>query len=98
MLKDFLADYGIHLNNAIAGFCGGVVNAVVFKRSDRLSIAGSIVVGTLTAAYLGEPVAQHIPVQGSAAGFIVGLGGMAICQGLLDGIKKWRRSILPPHS
>jgi len=90
-----LADLGIHLNNAVAGFAGGVVNAFVFRRSDPWSIVGSVVVGTLTAAYLGEPVAGYLGAKGAAAGFIVGLGGMAICQGILEALKKWRPPIPP---
>ena len=80
----------IHLNlaNLVAGFAGGVVNAFVFKRSDPWGIIGSVVVGALTANYLGSMLALYIKTTEPVAAFLVGMGGMGLVQGLLAIIHK----------
>lgn len=88
--ESFLAQLGVHISDLIAGFSGGVVNAFVFKRSDPYSIIGSMIVGALTANYLTESVSRYLGIGNGAAGFIVGLAGMAICQGLVEAAKAWR--------
>lgn len=86
-----LLQLGIKLPDLLAGFMGGVVNAFVFRRSDPFSIIGSMVVGALTANYLGEIATKYIPgTSGGASAFIVGLAGMAICQGIVEAAKSWR--------
>lgn len=90
---DFLLNIGININNMIAGFAGGVVNAFVFKRVDPWSIVGSVVVGALTANYLTDAARSYMGTSAPATGFIVGLGGMAICQGLVEALKRWRPSL-----
>jgi preprotein translocase subunit SecY len=85
-----LLDLGIKVQDIVAGFAGGVVNAFVFKRSDPWSIVGSVIVGAFTANYLGEAASKYIGLGGGTSAFIVGLCGMAICQGLIEAVKKWR--------
>ena len=86
----FLIQFGIKMPDLIAGLAGGVVNAFVFKRSDPASIIGSMVVGSLTANYLSEPITRYLGTSGGAGAFIVGLAGMAICQGIVEAAKSWR--------
>lgn len=81
---------GVKMPDLIAGFAGGVVNAFVFKRADPISIIGSMIVGALTANYLSESVGHYVGTSGGAAAFIVGLAGMAICQGIVEAAKSWR--------
>jgi ABC-type xylose transport system permease subunit len=81
---------GISLPDVIAGFCGGVVNAFVFKRVEPWAMVGSVVVGTLTANYLGPLIGHYIGSTGGAPAFITGLAGMALCQGIVDAASKWR--------
>lgn len=85
-----LLSFGIKLNSLIAGFSGGVVNAIVFKRGDPWSVIGSMIVGALTANYLTEPVSKYLGTEMGPSGFIVGLAGMAICQGIVESAKSWR--------
>ncbi len=85
-----LVSIGIHMQDLIAGFAGGVVNSFVFKRADPVSIIGSMIVGALTANYLSESVGRYVGTSGGAAAFIVGLAGMAICQGIVEAAKSWR--------
>lgn len=81
---------GIKMPDLVAGLAGGVVNAFVFKRSDPISIIGSMVVGAFTANYLSEPINHYVGTSGGAGAFIVGLAGMAICQGIVEAAKAWR--------
>lgn len=85
-----LLSIGIRVNDLIAGFAGGVVNAFVFRRSEPWSVIGSMVVGAFTANYLTEPVSKYLGTGSGPAGFIVGLAGMAICQGIVEAAKSWR--------
>lgn len=88
MAQDFLLDLGIKTQDLVAGLAGGVVNAFVFQRSNPVAIVGSVVVGALTASYLTEPAAKITGTTGGATAFIVGLGAMAICQGIISQIAK----------
>ena len=82
----------IHLNmgNLVAGFCGGVVNAFVLKRSDPWSIIGSVVVGALVANYLGDLASKWTGTSEHVAAFLVGMCGMGIAQGVMEIMKRWR--------
>lgn len=86
----FLVSLGVKMPDLIAGLSGGVVNAMVFRRSDPASIIGSMVVGALTANYLSESIGHYLGTSGGAGAFIVGLAGMAICQGIVEAAKSWR--------
>jgi hypothetical protein len=81
---------GVKLPDLVAGFAGGLVNAFVFRRADPVSIVGSMIVGAFTANYLAESVAHYLGTSGGASAFIVGLAGMAICQGIVEAAKSWR--------
>lgn len=89
-MSDPLLAIGIRAQDLIAGMAGGIVNAFVFQRSNPVAIIGSVVVGALTAAYLTEPATKLTGTTGGATGFIVGMGAMAICQGIMSQIAKWR--------
>lgn len=88
--EDLLLWLGIKMPDLVAGFAGGVVNAFVFSRSSPMAVAGSVVVGGLTANYLGEAATHYLPISVGAASFIMGLGGMAFCQGLVESLRRWR--------
>lgn len=87
---DLFVSIGIKMQDLIAGLAGGVVNAFVFQRSNPVAIVGSVIVGALTAAYLTEPAGRITGTSGGATAFIVGLGAMAICQGIMGQIAKWK--------
>lgn len=89
-MNDFLAALGIHLQDLIAGFAGGVANAFVFKRSKPWAIIGSIVVGGFAANYLGSAVSTLLGTSSGTSAFIVGLAGMAICQGIVESAGSWK--------
>lgn len=85
-----LRELGLRISDLIAGLSGGIVNAFIFKRSDPWSIIGSVVVGALTANYLSPIVGSYLGTNGPGVAFIVGLAGMAICQGIVETAKNWR--------
>lgn len=89
-MSDLMLDLGIKTQDVVAGLAGGVVNAFVFQRSNPVAIFGSVIVGALTAAYLTDPAAKFTGTNGGATAFIVGLGAMAICQGIVGQITKWK--------
>lgn len=89
MSDDFFAILGIHLKDLVAGFAGGVVNAFVFKKSNPWAIIGSIVVGGLAANYLGGTIGRLLGTSEGFSAFIVGLAGMAICQGIVESAGSW---------
>ncbi len=88
-MTDPLIELGVKTQDLVAGLAGGVVNAFVFQRGSPMAIVGSVVVGALTAAYLTEPAGRLTGTTGGATAFIVGLGAMAICQGILGRLAKW---------
>ena len=89
-MSDILAEIGIRAQDIVAGLAGGVVNAFVFQRSNPAAIVGSVVVGSLTAAYLTEPASRFFGTTGGATAFLVGLCAMAICQAVVAAASKWR--------
>jgi len=88
-MTDFLTTIGINLQDLVAGFAGGVANAFVFKKSKPWAIIGSIVVGGFAANYLGSTVSKLIGTSAGTSAFIVGLAGMAICQGIVESAASW---------
>ena len=90
MSQDFLASLGLQLQDLVAGFAGGVANAFVFKKANPWAIIGSIIVGGFAANYLGSIVAHALGTSAGTSAFIVGLTGMAICQGIVESSGSWK--------
>lgn len=86
----FWQQIGVSVPDLIAGFSGGIVNAFVFKRGEPWAIVGSVVVGALTANYLGPVIGHYTGTSGGAAAFVTGLAGMALCQGIVNAARDWR--------
>lgn len=89
-MKEYLTELGIRLPDIIAGLGGGVVNAVVFKKTSPSGFIGSVVVGSITANYLGPTAMNYLNLSQGTASFFVGLTGMVICQSLISAAEKWR--------
>ena len=79
-----LDDLGLSVPRIIAGFGGGLVNALLFRKSEPRAVVGSALVGTITANFLGQAASHYAPswVGDSGCAFLVGLTAMAICQGV----------------
>lgn len=85
----FWIQIGVKMPDLVAGFAGGVVNAIALRRSDPWSIISSVIVGGLTSNYLAEAFTHYVGTQQQTSGFLVGLAGMALCQGLIASVAKW---------
>jgi hypothetical protein len=90
MIDDWFNQIGVHVADVFAGFCGGLVNALVLKTSQPWAIVASVIVGGITANYMSQPIAHYIGTSQGTSAFMVGLGGMAICQGLMKAAESWR--------
>jgi len=86
----FWQQLGVSIPDLVAGFCGGAVNALVFQRVTPLAIVSSVIVGALTANYLAPVIGHYLGTTGGATGFITGLAGMVLCQGIVSAAKDWR--------
>lgn len=86
----FWQQIGVSIPDLIAGFCGGVVNAFVFRRVEPWAIVGSVVVGSLTANYLAPVLGHYLGTTGGATAFITGLAGMVLCQGIVGAATNWK--------
>lgn len=80
---------GMNVKNMVAGFAGGVVVAFAMKQSEPLAVIGSMVVGALTANYLSDPFSHYLGTGQGTTGFLVGVGGMAIVQGIISAARTW---------
>ena len=92
-MNEYLATaYGLNIKDLIAGFLGGLSAAVVMRQSNPWQIMGSIIVGAITANYLGGYVDSWTGegITREAGDFVVGLSAMALCQKLLDSVQHWR--------
>lgn len=77
-------ELGLNAARLIGGFAGAVVHVFTIRKFEPLAAAGSVVVGTLTANFLG-PAAQHIaPIWLGDYGpaFVVGYAAIVILQGV----------------
>jgi len=81
---------GLRIPDLIAGFAGGVVNSFVFRHGEPWAVIGSMIVGALTANYLGEPTARLLNLSEGASSFLVGVAGMAIVQGIVSAAQNYR--------
>lgn len=84
MAPDFLATIGIRIPDLVAGFAGGVVNALFFQRGRPLDAVASLIGGAITANYMTASVSHIAGIDMGVSGFVVGVTAMRICQGLFN--------------
>lgn len=90
-IADVLATVGIKVPDLSAGFAGGVINALWFQRGKPLDVISSVMGGAITANFLTGTAAHVSGLEPGAAGFLVGLTAMAICQGAFIKVRGWFR-------
>lgn len=85
-------NFGFDAARLLAGFSGGVVHALIFQQRDPYTVAGSIIVGTLTANFLGAAATTYIGnwIGEGGASFVLGLIAMIVCQGIVTAAKTWK--------
>lgn len=85
----FFIQFGVKVQDLFAGFAGGAVYSVALKKTEPVAILSSIVVGGFTANYLGEVFSHYLGIGQLTAGYVLGVTGMAITQGLVIAAKSW---------
>ena len=88
-LIDVLSSVGIKVPDLAAGFGGGAINALWFQRGKPIDVVSSVMGGAITANFLTGSVAHITGLEVGAAGFLVGLTAMAICQGMFVKVRSW---------
>lgn len=83
MLKEFLQELGWNLQLALAGFWGGVVATLVFRQAKPIEAVSMVIVGFVTANYLGAVAVKYTGFSELPTGFVVGLSGMTVCRGIV---------------
>ena len=93
---------GIKITHLGAGFAGGTVRYILLGGSWLQGVT-SVISGSLTAAYLTNPAyfltIRYFPDTAEpstehAVGFLVGLTGLLICEGIMNYVKKRRDKYL----
>lgn len=95
---------GVKLAHLVAGFFGGLVRAIIHPDRSITYTIGATIVGALTAGYL-TPVALPLaerwfgsdPSFGGSVGFVVGLCGIALTDGIVKMAKRWRENPSLPN-
>lgn len=88
-VKEALDSIGLQGANLIAGFIGGVLNVLIFKRINPWDAMAAMASGTFTAGYLGESISrmvQFLPVGGTC--FLVGFGGVVVLGGAFSMVRQ----------
>lgn len=86
---EIFAWLGIKLPDLVAGFMGGVVNALFFVKGRPIDVISSLVGGALTANYMTASVSHTLGLDVGVAGFVVGVTAMAICQSMFSVASSW---------
>jgi fluoride ion exporter CrcB/FEX len=89
----FQALIGIKTTHFIAGIAGGIVRAFLAGEG-WIAAMSSVVVGTLTASYVGPMAIGYLPISMIEKGelavvFLTGVSGMFVCEGVLKFAKRW---------
>lgn len=91
---------GIKLIHVAAGIGGGLVRSLVDRRTSLTVRLSTTIVGGLFAAYLTPILVPFVSswsgvrdasVEG-AAGFLLGLCGLTLAEGIINKAKKWREN------
>lgn len=94
LVAEFLASAGLKTQDLVAGLLGGLASSLAFRKGDPVAIVSSMVVGAVTANYLSEVVSKYTGTSIGTAAFLVGVGGMAICQTIVAAATKWKPAFL----
>ncbi len=99
--------FGVKITHLVAGVAGGTVRYLLAGGGIMMAVT-SVLVGSLTAGYLTTPVYFALiryfpdwadPSAEHAAGFLVGLTGLLICEGVMRYAKRWTENpTFPPKS
>jgi hypothetical protein len=95
----FLTYLNIKLSYLLAGAAGGIVRAFLIG-SGFYAAFSSVIIGTLTAVYMTQPVAAvyaklfGFPMEPNflhGVAFVVGLTSMLMCEGFVRVARRWAK-------
>lgn len=89
MINEELHALGITIKHLIAGFAGGVVSALLMRNVRPFEALSSVLGGTLAANYFTEHAVRTLGFGEGAAGFLIGLTAMILCQKIIEAARKW---------
>ena len=90
--------FGVKLAHLVAGFFGGLVRSIINPQRSTAYTIGATICGTVTAGYftpIAVPLVNRyfgagaVGVEG-AVGFLMGLCGLAIAEGIVTLAKRWK--------
>jgi len=88
-----LTDIGLDHRHMIAGFCGGFVNMMYFRKQRPRNVIGLIIAGGLMGNYF-HPIIEHLlSTTAITASFITGMAGNALCHGSVELSKSWLKGM-----
>jgi hypothetical protein len=86
--------FGIHVRDFVMGMQGGIANILAFRKLKLADIFATVIVGGLTANYLGSTIGEIIAryLSGTVSRetshdlgvYFVGAAGGVICKGIVD--------------
>jgi hypothetical protein len=89
---------GIRIPAAFAGAMGGIVGCFADGKAGFTAWLSYIGCGLITANFLAEPaislLSPAVKVNDGVAGFIVGLGALAIARTIIGAIRKWHPAFM----
>lgn len=98
---------GIKITHLLAGIAGGTMRYILGGTRGWIEAFTSVLSGCIAAAYMTIPVYFAIvhyfpafadPSTEHTAGFLVGLTGLLICEGIMNYAKRWKDNpTLPPR-
>lgn len=96
----FEAFFGVKIAHIAAGLAGGTVRALLTRGSWGGAVT-SVIVGSLTAAYMTQPVYEiattYLPIAVTrsseyATSYVVGVTGMFLAEGLITWARRWAKN------
>ena len=94
MDKNFdLLAYGINVGHAIAGLIGGLCAPLAMRSASPMNVFSSMVVGGACANYMTDYAAEYLRLKPGLAGFIVGISGLILVQGIWLAAKRFKPAV-----
>ena len=92
-MEALFAHLGLNPIDLLAGFSGGMVAALLSapSRPTAWGVFSAVIVGSLTAGYLGPVAPSYFGMKSSSGtSFVIGIAGIPISRALLNTMKRIR--------
>lgn len=77
-------ELGERINDALAGFFGGLVHAARFRPASAWQGVVVIFCGTVVAHFFTEDLTHFVPLSRGAAGFLIGFAAYEFARSVID--------------